>query len=62
MTEESPGKKGTSCSEMKSSDNSNAQKRPTKDFDPYKDFHESRNHCQRPGSMDGVYKHGLYSR
>lgn len=24
-----------------SSDNSNAKKRPTKDFDPYKNFHES---------------------
>lgn len=39
-TEESAGKKGISFSEM-SSDNSNAKKRPTKDFDPYKNFHES---------------------
>lgn len=32
---------GTSFSEMNRSDNSNAKKGPTRDFNAYKDFHES---------------------
>ena len=41
VKEESAGEMGTSFAEMNRSDNSNAKKGPSKDFNAYKDFHES---------------------
>jgi len=41
VKEESAGEMGTSFAEMNRSDNSNAKKGPTKDFNAFKDFHES---------------------
>ena len=41
VKEESAGEMGTSFDEMNHSDHSNAKKGPTKDFNAFKDFHES---------------------
>lgn len=41
MDEKSSGEKGTSFAEMTRSGCSNAKKGPTKDYNAFKDFHES---------------------
>ena len=41
LKEESASEKGTSFAEMTQTENSNAKKGPTKDFNAFKDFHES---------------------
>lgn len=41
MDEKSSGEKGTSFAEMNRSSCSNAKKGPTKDYNAFKDFHES---------------------
>ena len=41
LKEESASEKGTSFADMTQTENSNAKKGPTKDFNAFKDFHES---------------------